>query len=481
MEEHKEISVYSAFCLIINSIIGAGVLSIPWAYSQGGLLLGILSQITASIFSAILSYQLLQTMSRVSQIRELTSKGFKITPVPFSKLFQKTDPKDFISHDSDIDPLIETSKITITTNKSDMTSMTLILLGENHARFNCILFSLGTIVILIAYASIFATSLISIIPIFGSSTCNIYEDDGSFGDSCWRKYWFYLLILLTFASVLSLMQLREQAWFQGTLAAMRFFVGILIVITSFIVIVSNKNLDDDDNNKAKLVLFDFNGAGVAFSIILLANYYQPFIPNAVQWMANKEINGPLAINWAVGIVSILYLLLGIVVSMAVYDVEEMVTLEWVDYTGGKSEQKWWAYLILYLIILFPAFDILSIFPLVVITLSDNIMSLFDISESEEHIVSNKFIFFRISSVLLPILLAAIIYNLGFLNNITGLFSILTVGIYLPSLALASKKIIPQKTEYDSYFSSEIYSILMLIAHLLIFILCLVMIIFFYKD
>jgi hypothetical protein len=229
------------------------------------------------------------------------------------------------------------------------------------------------------------------------------------------------------------------------------------VITSFIVIVSNKNLDDDDNNKAKLVLFDFNGAGVAFSIILLANYYQPFIPNAVQWMANKEINGPLAINWAVGIVSILYLLLGIVVSMAVYD------------------------LILYLIILFPAFDILSIFPLVVITLSDNIMSLFDISESEEHIVSNKFIFFRISSVLLPILLAAIIYNLGFLNNITGLFSILTVGIYLPSLALASKKIIPQKTEYDSYFSSEIYSILMLIAHLLIFILCLVMIIFFYKD
>jgi len=74
---------------------------------------------------------------------------------------------------------------------------------------------------------------------------------------------------------------------------------------------------------------------------------------------------------------------GVLVSMATGDPIEMSTLNWVGYSAGYGidERPWWTYIIMYFTILFPAFEVLSVYPIVNIIMSDNILGvLYDANE-----------------------------------------------------------------------------------------------------
>jgi hypothetical protein len=81
---------------------------------------------------------------------------------------------------------------------------------------------------------------------------------------------------------------------------------------------------------------------------------------------------------AVATCTVLYVMIGLIIPIAIPDIESMSTLGWRDYSAGhsQSDRPWWTYLISYVIILFPAFDVFSILPITIIALSDNIISLF---------------------------------------------------------------------------------------------------------
>lgn len=71
----------------------------------------------------------------------------------------------------------------------------------------------------------------------------------------------------------------------------------------------------------------------------------------------------------------LYALLGIIVPIAIDKVPSMSTLAFRDYSAGYkvSERPWWTLVIEYLIVLFPALDVFSAFPLTTISSNDNII------------------------------------------------------------------------------------------------------------
>lgn len=456
MEDSQHVSIWSSYSLLINFTVGSGVLSIPWAYDQGGLVLGIVSQFYASLITLIMSFEIIQIISRVQKIKRMQSEGYQISPVPFTKLFAKTHPKDFIKFESkneDIESLSE-SELVISEHIHDLTEITNLLMGNTHGLILNISLSLSMISCLIAYSSIFSSSLASIIPIGPYSTCNIYEDTEYFGDSCWRKYWFFMAIFLIITSFFTVTKVKEQVWFQATMSIIRFLIVALIIITCIVSLIQDKNLDDDDENEGEIVLFNWRGLGVTIPIIVFSINYFSFIPNAIQWVEYKKKNIPALMKLSAFTFTLVYLCVGIFTSIAIKDIDQMITLEWEGYTGGHSEKSWWSIAIEYTVIIFPALDMISIFPLVSINTAENFMTSIGMEYKQEGLDNLKVTLFRLSVTILPILISVYFYEVGYVGSIAGIFAIINSGFYIPLISIASKKIITQKGEYDNVFSED---------------------------
>jgi hypothetical protein len=72
---------------------------------------------------------------------------------------------------------------------------------------------------------------------------------------------------------------------------------------------------------------------------------------------------------------VLYGLLGFLTSITFDKLPgALITLAWADY-GSENGGAWWAYMFQYIILLFPALDAISAFPLNGIVLAENMMSI----------------------------------------------------------------------------------------------------------
>ena len=82
-------------------------------------------------------------------------------------------------------------------------------------------------------------------------------------------------------------------------------------------------------------------------------------------------------NRAIPAVLFLYVCQGVLVGLALPDIKPISSLEFWDYTGGEDQDdvQWWAYVVRFVITLFPALDLMSIFPLYAIALADNFLSI----------------------------------------------------------------------------------------------------------
>ena len=479
-----ENNFWNGYALVLNSIIGPSVLAIPWAYSRGGIILGIICQLITTLISTVLTYQTLQIISRLELIKDLQENGFQIKPVSILQLFKSTLPSDFIRNtnssqedSNENSSFISQEKPKITKDCTDLTEMVKILLGKANAFVFCSLFALSIFGTLMAFSSIFASSLASTVPIFGWSVCNIYEDTEYFGDHCWRKYWFYIFVLISICSLLSLISLKQQAGFQGLLAVCRLIIMSIIIITAAEVLVTDSNLNDNNENDGNFKLFELEAISITFPILLLANLFHPNVANAIFWVKNKNKMMNKIIFWCIFTVTVFYLLIGIVVPVCVDDVQQQVTLNWIDYTGGKHDQKWWSYTIMYIVLLFPVIDIISSFPIYSINISDNLMTIFEADKTDMSTSNTPFIVSRLAVVFASVLAAGFYYDIGTISQFTGTLIVLSLGIYIPLMAQASKKIILQEGFYDKYFSSTWVVWTSLVVNIVCSVLCWVFLVF----
>ena len=124
---------------------------------------------------------------------------------------------------------------------------------------------------------------------------------------------------------------------------------------------------------------------------------------------------------------------------------------------------------MYTIILFPALDVLSVFPLQAINLSDNLISLTYGNFDSEKISTTVFVIYRLAVIIVPLSIAAFFYSLGYILDFVGTISLLGAGVFIPLMTISSRKIIPPHGDYDYWFSSDGWSWCMLISTILIFI------------
>jgi amino acid permease len=395
--EEGGIGLGAGFVFTINVVIGAGFLGLPYGFQEAGILLSLFYLLGSSLINTYLGLMFLEVMHKVQYIKLCREEGQPI----------ELNIRNFITPKKIINiPYLESKEKP--ESRIDVSRAMLLIFGKKFGIAYLIMLTLCFEGFMIAYASIFSISFSSNIPLGSLGTCNVYEDP-----DCMSNYRIYLCIYSVTVVFLTLKGLKEQMLFQIIMCCMRFVIMSLVIFCSLSLIINKISVDDGSPVDSRSpVLFDFNKTTVVLPIILFALMFQLQLPSISEMIANKEKNLWRLIS-IVSLVSLIwYGALGAVVPFAVDQVEEQVTLNFRNYSAGysQSERPFWTYIIDYVIVLFPALDVVSSFPLVSITLSDNWKTMI---YGEQEISAKKTLLIRFITAILPLIIAFVVYDLVF--------------------------------------------------------------------
>ena len=478
MEDNQAMGFWQGYSFALNSIMGSGTLVIPWAYSKGGFLLGIFSQVLTSFSSIIVSYMILQSSTRVRSIIQKTSQGYCLVPVSIPQLFKSSNPSSFLylqrknQESSQLVPIPinEMEEISLHSlhkpeTRYDLTDMASILLGKHTGVLFGLVLIMSLFGCMIALCTIFASSLSSIIPSTLGEPCNIYNSHGEIGTSCWHKYWLFLFILWSVAIITTMLGIKGQQTYQSVLSIMRYVVIIVILSCSGYCLWTGKGMDGKDLD-IEVKIWDTGNIGITLPIVFMANYYHSTIPNITEYVGNKKSTVPLIVVAAVLSSTLIFIAIGILVPLACSQVDKMVTMNWIDFSAQHDSNIGLA--IMYVVILFPAFIAISNFPIYAVSLADNILAMGHSKINNSETKNFEIYLCRFAVVTIPILTAGVLYDLGFIFDIFGTMFLLEVGVFIPLLALSSKKIITEPGDYDTWFSSSFWPWFIISTYLIIF-------------
>lgn len=285
------------------------------------------------------------------------------------------------------------------------------------------------------------------------------------------SYPVYAIVFACVVVPMSCLELHEQVTAQVFLTLCRFVMVFLMVWTST-ACAEEQRLQHDNNNElteendaissgSDVPMFRPAGMHKMLPIVVFAMIYHHSIPGLSHPVADKKKLSPIFISTTV-FCALAYSLIGIVLGYAFGDnIEQSANLNWASYTGGTVDGSaaWWAMLIRSYIILFPAIDVLSAYPLNAITLGNNMLSAFygrKIHEVEDDRWAR--IPFRLLASIPPIILAILVRELGTITDYAGTTGFVlafsfSALLYIRSRNAAEKRNYSEETYYTSYASS----------------------------
>lgn len=255
------------------------------------------------------------------------------------------------------------------------------------------------------------------------------------------SYQIYVVIFSLFVVPMSLMEFKEQICIQVFLSVCRVVMVSLMIGTVLYARYTGSTLFDDFTPDLAATESEFSIAHIKGIYLLLpiaayANIFHHSIPSLCQLVPDKSsLNGVFFV--ALFIAMVCYTTLGSVVS-SYFGPKTMISsnLNWTDFhgaSGSNGAASNFANLLAGFVVLFPAFDVASAFPLNAITLANNLMSYYDGEKVHENENSRLHrIIFRVGTVLPAITCAFFFSNLGEVTHFAGL-SGFAIGFVYPAL------------------------------------------------
>lgn len=158
-------------------------------------------------------------------------------------------------------------------------------------------------------------------------------------------------------------------------------------------------------------LANFKYFGNMASVILFAMLIQLQFPSVSEFLKSRVINLKRLVLMISITVFVLYLTIGLIVPLAIHDVKGECNISFREFSAGYSQEErpWWTYLVSFVIVLFPALDVFSCFPIMAITLSDNLITLgYGAGEKVER---KKVVIIKLIVITFPFILAFFVYDL----------------------------------------------------------------------
>lgn len=144
------------------------------------------------------------------------------------------------------------------------------------------------------------------------------------------------------------------------------------------------------------------------------------------------------------------ILLGLIVSSALkgYAAPSLSTLAWDGYDASITPRPWWTWAIEYIVILFPAINMITTAPPFAIALAENLFSYFN-SQSKKLRIG-----LRVAVWIIPTIIALIIYDMGKSGAFAGLISYYTIFVSNAYIFIVSKRQVPIPTPYEGWHSKD---------------------------
>jgi hypothetical protein len=181
---------------------------------------------------------------------------------------------------------------------------------------------------------------------------------------------------------LSCLDLSEQIQTQVVMSVLRFLsLGLMLAGMFVAIFVDDVEPRVRDGGDGGLALVNMEGFGLILTTAVFSQLFQHSVPGLIRPLTeDKRRHVPSMFGAALLTTCSIYIFLGIVSSFHLGDaVQQSINLNFVGYTWGTKEGDVFYEISLtlsMLVVLFPAFDTLSIFPLISNTLGNNLRAFF---------------------------------------------------------------------------------------------------------
>jgi amino acid permease len=426
-----------AVALAVNFAMGAGFLSLPWAFHKAGILLsiGVMALVAVVLFVAILFN--LEAMARAEVIDHLHK-----TRTPGNTL---------------------TGNWIVGSERYEVSDLCSIFMGKWTKFAFLFLLSIYSYGTLWSFCAVFSKAMSSTFPL---------------GD---YSYEIYLIVYALIVIPLTCMDVTEQIKVQVFLAFCRLVVVILMVGSVFYGLSTHtKRFNAIENNFDTSHLIHWSSLHIILPVSTFAFIFTHNIP-----VISEPVNDKRQLHWIYLSTALLcfvgYTSIGIFVSLYFgTDILSSCNLNWADPTDTTSPLSHLplglAQLISLYIVIFPALDVVSAFPLNAITLGNNLLVLFlNHTEHVDHteIPAYYKYLYRLCASVPSFFLAYCLSDVGTITDFTGIAGFFLGFLFPPLVAEFSERYFLQrgwnpKTAYSfQYLTSSVMRKIMFLLGLVI--------------
>jgi amino acid permease len=354
---------------------------------------------------------LLETMARAEALSLYSISRTVVTTRKGYNAITNHDPEAIL------DPGFQTSNWIVGTRKYEITELCEIFLGTRGMHIFSLIVAVYLYGSLWAYGTVFANSLTANFPL------------GEY------SYYIYLVLFACCVIPTSCLELTEQVTLQMIYSACRVLMVTLMIGTVVVAYYRtgktyvDTSLPEEEQHPNELGtnLWNWEGLHIILPVALFANIFHHSIPSL-----SEPVNEKKSLHFIYMITLfccyVAYTLIG--VTLALYFGDSILSssnLNWMDYDGKITFQEMSlnykilsVQIISSFIIVFPAVDVASAFPLCAITLGNNLFTSF--SRENGSISSydrQKVILYRLVAAIPPIIGAMFVKDLGTITDYTG--------------------------------------------------------------
>ena len=445
---NKHYSVYTAIIFILNYSIGSGVLGLPNEYNGAGYILS----------TIILGWCAILTYACYKFVGNLIFRAEAVTAVALSFGLNKNEFVD--KPDVIISQLRDNINIDdfkdqydkFYRNEYELNHLIGMFCGRRWRIGYDITFFVAQMISLWSYCALFGASLARTVGIDGiSSSCNI--ELSGYTEDCRLLYTFYSCIFWIWCIILVLMDFTEQMSLQIISFIARIIIIMLIIITSIGLMYGNLYYDigDGSYHERSNDNTPYYGPGVSpwkwsgllyfIAVAVFAFSNQFCVPDVIEPLKYRDRRKQTYMFTASAVILfVIYSMVGIVVSLYFgNDTEDPCTLAWKTFRGflwNNGNKPGWSYVFGYIILLLPAVDLASSYPLNAITLCNTIeqaaLNLDRLREDTSYFTKWKVII-RVGVVSINAILGLLIWNFDFIVILSGMATLIALYV-LPAYA-----------------------------------------------
>mmetsp|Transcript_19290 Transcript_19290/g.35454 ORF Transcript_19290/g.35454 Transcript_19290/m.35454 type:complete len:489 (-) Transcript_19290:48-1514(-) len=462
----EKLNLFEGYFFTVNAVMGAGFLNIPWAFQTGGWVVGLLSQVIFALQSYWLFRMLLETLSRGEVIATKSIERDELKQVAFKDLCKGSYERPerlMTTHEySNFSCLPD-----ITDRRRDCTEIVRLIFGRKWAGAYLFMMTLFYIGALTAYTAIFASSFASNVPLGPLDTCNIYED-ASFGGDCRWKYWLYLALFTVIEVALVLASYSEQKWMQTCMTIIRITVVLAIVLTSLVSVITGTKISGGGSHTAS-----YEGPAyplaIAGSILVTQFAYLCHIqvPSIAQFVQDRKRNLPKISLMVTMTCFLAYTSLGLIVPAAIDNVPGLVTLSFRNYSAGYSTRPWWTFIISYIIVLCPALDVVSSYPIIAVSVAQNILSFIYPGEKSELYNPKRVLALKLAIAIFPACISFFEYDLSVILSWTTYMGLLVMPVAIPIMYMGSRILNDLESPFKAVGTGPVFTMVNVVGELIL--------------